>query len=224
MAIHVNGISGSVTGKNGGNVFGAARTRWGKLTTSRAYKIPADPKTPDQLLQRELFRRASLVTGLAGRALYRDAWNNTLGELPGWNAMVSYITNQLEGPIGTITYKSTFDHKSLGPVYMPEITTNVSALAGQISLDWDADLAGDYSDPNDKFYGFLNKDTNPGGGGPTEFVRIEGIRTRSQKAMHINNMDQGQQYFYCVWFSNIGADGIERFSPIATGLATPKIP
>lgn len=221
MAIHVNGISGSVTGKNGGNVFGAARTRWGKLTTSRAYKIPADPKTPDQLLQRELFRRASLVTGLAGRALYRDAWNNTLGELPGWNAMVSYITSQLEGPIGTITYKQTFDPKSLGPVYMPTVETNTSALPGQLTLEWDDDLAGDYSSAVDKLYGFVNIDTNPGGGGPTEFVRIEGTRPRSSKIMPIENLQQGADYFYCVWFSNIGADGIERFSPIATGLAQP---
>lgn len=221
MAIHPSGISGRLSGKNSGNVFSVARTRWGKLTTSREYVVPADPKTADQLLQRELFRRASLVAGLAGRALYRDAWNNTLGQLPGWNALVSYITKQLEGPIGTITYKSTFDQKSLGPVYMPTVSTNVSALAGQISLDWSDDLAGDYSAGTDRLYGFLNKDTNPGGGGPTDFLRIEGTKTRSSKQLNISYMDQGQEYFYCVWFSNIGADGVERFSPIATGLVTP---
>ena len=134
------------TGKAGGVVWGAARSRTGKVATTREYSIPANPESDAQVEQRMRFQGAVLLAKNLPNALYSSAWNNTLGLLPGWQSLVSYLTDNLlyTSPDPVAHFPSgALATKSLGPCYNPGIGVT-HPTANQLDLNWSTALLGDH--------------------------------------------------------------------------------
>lgn len=218
MALHTSGINGRLTGKNGGSVFSVARTRYGKMTTSREYVIPANPDTVLQQQVRELFRRASLHGGLVGSVNYAADWNNTLGELPGWNSIVGWSRDAMEYSGGIYQWSDPVPAKSLGPVYMPLVTGTHVGAAGSIDLTWPTTIVGDHCAAGDLLCGWVSYVLNPGVGGGTNLVVLDRTDVRSDATINVPGLTSGEEYQWVLWFNHDEGDGTYTNSPIAKGI------
>jgi hypothetical protein len=98
MAKLEGGIFSRPRGKTGGIVFGAARTRTGKLVTSRLLVPPSNPNTAAQQVQRSKFSVAQSDVRSLGPGIYRDAFNRSIGQLPGFQSLQSIVTKAQTSP------------------------------------------------------------------------------------------------------------------------------
>ena len=89
------GIFSRPRGKTGGLVFGAARTRDGKAVTARLLVKPSNPRTPAQQAQRRKFSVALEAVRATGQEFYRETFNRTIGQLPGFQALESILLRQM---------------------------------------------------------------------------------------------------------------------------------
>jgi len=138
MAIIRGGLHGRPSGNVAGVVYGAARTRTGKAVTARELVYPSNPKTAGQILQRAIFKEALNATRRLGSTLWQNDFNRSIGQLPGFQSMMSIImlgTNAAEEfvspadtPLGNLTYPGTFT-----------VVTGAGAT-GTVTIDWTAEL------------------------------------------------------------------------------------
>lgn len=91
MARIDGGITGRPSGKIANIVFGAARSRTGKIVTARERVTPANPRTGPQQTQRSAFAAVLDAVRQIGPSAYRDAFNRTVGQLPGFQALMSVL-------------------------------------------------------------------------------------------------------------------------------------
>ena len=89
------GIFSRPRGKTGGIVFGAARTRRGKQTTTRLLVPPSNPNTAAQQEQRSKFKDSLAIVKAAGPDAYQKAFNRTVSQLPGFQSLLSIILNNI---------------------------------------------------------------------------------------------------------------------------------
>jgi len=155
MAKHLGGIYSKPSGKAGSIVWGRARTFYGKLATSREWVIPTDPNTDDQSDRRLDFASAIHVATLVGTPIWQQSWNNTLGDLPGFQAFTGHLIDSIQAVDHVPTVIATPPDKSLGPVYMPEFTWQTTPAGGHIKAIWDAECVGDHCAAGDKLMGFM---------------------------------------------------------------------
>lgn len=219
MALLLGGITSKPSGKTAGVVFGRARTRYGKLATAREWTIPNDPQTESQTENRDLFRLASLTGGMAGSELYQAAWDNVEGLLPGWNAFVAWAKSALELS-GIYQWKDTLPPKSLGPVYMPEITQNPNDVDGHLDLTWDGDIVGDHCADEDTLWGFYAAKGSPGSGAPSVFQRHLGTVQRSVELDANQGLEIATEYASVHWFRHLEPDGTYTYSPLSVAIFT----
>src|SRR3972149_3079354 len=95
MARHEGGIFSRPRGKTGGIVFGAARTREGKLVTSRLLVAPSNPNTADQQEQRSVFTQSLQCVRSLGASIYQEDFNRAIAQLPGFQAVMSILMNAM---------------------------------------------------------------------------------------------------------------------------------
>lgn len=105
MAVLQGGIFSRPRGKVGGIVFGAARTRQGKLVTSRLLVPPSNPNTSAQQAQRGIFSYAMDIVRRIGSTVYRTDWNRAIGQLPGFQSLQSIFMKQTSsaGDVSLVT-------------------------------------------------------------------------------------------------------------------------
>jgi hypothetical protein len=133
MAKQIGGPLGRTSGKVAGLVFGAARSRTGKVVTVREKVTPSNPNTPDQSAQRSIFKAALDRVKLVGPDVYSDDFNRAVGQLPGFQSMMSLLLKNRDAggdfkewpdvPLGDLHYPDTVD-----------ITTG--GTSGNISFEW----------------------------------------------------------------------------------------
>jgi hypothetical protein len=145
------GIFGAGRGKVAGTVLSESRTMNGKTGTIREYVIPADPKTTAQVTQRTRFKAAGLQATMWGANVYRRGWNNTLGLLAGYQALVSYIFTQIVWASTKYVWVAVVSPKTLGPVYDGNPVMAVAGASGKIKITWTTTLSGDYCAATDVF-------------------------------------------------------------------------
>lgn len=145
MSKVTGGLLGRPAGKIGGIVFAAARGRSGKLVTAREKVIPANPQTVLQVAQRSLFARALAHVRFWGTGLYQVDWNRAVGQLPGFQSMMSTILTANDGS-GKFTAPSQVP---LGLLHTPDTITVTDPVAdGGIMLEWSME-DGDNGDSAD---------------------------------------------------------------------------
>jgi len=217
MSIVRGGIYGDPLGKTGAIVWGKARTYYGKEPTTRRYVIPHDPQTVDQVERRDIFRMAVNVAKFAGSALWQNAWNDTLGELPGWHSFLSWAIENLEPGALEIDWTATPSEKLLGPVYMPSVSTT-GASSGQVKLTWTSEVPGDHASADDLLFGFVSKQDQPDL--ESSFKRNTSGTLRSALTYSFTGVVPGEDYLYCVWFRHEEPDESYTYSLARTGIAT----
>lgn len=138
MAKLIGGLHGRPSGNVGGVVYGAARTRLGKVVTARELVYPSNPQSAGQVLQRHKFSEALFAVRHLGATLWQNDFNRAIGQLPGFQSMMSIIlsnTDALEDfntppatPLGNLHYAGAM-----------AAVTGVGA-AGTVDLSWTAEL------------------------------------------------------------------------------------
>ena len=144
MAVLTGGIFSRPRGKTGGIVFGAARTRQGKLVTSRLLVPPSNPNTAAQQTQRSIFSSALSIVRKIGSAIYRTDWNRAIGQLPGFQSMQSIFMTQMDSDLnlslttpinlGILHFPNSFSASASGT---DEITVTFSTEVGDNGTDTD---------------------------------------------------------------------------------------
>jgi hypothetical protein len=133
MSILTGGIFSKPRGKMGGIVFGSARTRQGKLVTSRLLVSPSNPNTTAQQTQRTKFSSALDIVRRLGASIYQNDFNRSIGQLPGFQAMESIFLKQLasNGDLSLITPVNLGTLEPLGSL----VVTKSSSTFIEVSYD-----------------------------------------------------------------------------------------
>lgn len=133
MAKQIGGPLGRTSGKIAGIVFGAARSRSGKVVTVREKVSPSNPNTPDQSNQRSLFKAALDRVKLLGPDIYSDDFNRAVGQLPGFQSLMSLLLNNLDT---SGDFKSWPDVPQ-GDLHYPDtVSITQGSTTGNISFEW----------------------------------------------------------------------------------------
>lgn len=132
MATLKGGIFSRPAGKTGGIVFGAARTRTGKLVTSRLLVPPSNPRTPAQVTQRNKFTSTLSLIRRWGAPIYQTDWNRSVGQLPGFQSLESVILNQMDDALDLIINLPI----NLGTLHFPQTINYTRNNAGAFEASW----------------------------------------------------------------------------------------
>ena len=133
MAVITGGVTGRPAGKLAGVIFGAARSRTGKVVTAREKVRPANPNTAAQQAHRNNFALGIASVRGIGPSEYQEYWNRAVGQLPGFQSLMSILmdvtseTGDLTAPPDT----------PLGDLHYPEtVSVNGSMASGFFAFDW----------------------------------------------------------------------------------------
>lgn len=138
MAKVIGGLHGRPSGNVGGIIYGGARTRTGKVVTARELVFPSNPKTTDQQLQRRKFKQSLYATRHLAAALWQDYFNRAIGQLPGFQSMMSIILDNTDDTEEMTVPPDT----PLGNLHFPETYAMVTGDMDPKSIDvtWSAEL------------------------------------------------------------------------------------
>lgn len=128
MARLEGGIFSRPRGKTGGLVFGAARTREGKVVTSRLLVNPSNPNTTEQQTQRNKFKESLAIVRAIGASIYQDDFNRSISQLPGFQSMMSIFMNAMDSSYD-LSEPSTVN---LGNLSIEDDTFNFGSSGGGI--------------------------------------------------------------------------------------------
>jgi hypothetical protein len=189
MAKVTGGILGRASGKVSGIVFGGARSRTGKVVTAREKVIPANPNTASQQAQRSNFQAALAIVRGFGPDVYSDHFNRAIGQLPGFQSLMSIVLNNRNEdgtfkvppatPLGTLHYPTT-------------LTITSEAVAGQIDVYWSQEL-GDNGTDNDECYILVwaaDHSSEP------QYVAsvAQALRSNGEIGTSFEDLDEGETY------------------------------
>lgn len=138
MAIVTGGLHGRPRGNVDGIIYGSARTRTGKVVTAREFVIPTNPNTPLQIIQRRKFSASLFATRHLTSSLWESDFNRAIGQLPGFQSMMSIILLNTDDTFNFNTPPDT----PLGNLHFPAtfgVTPNV-VVEGGITYDWSAEV------------------------------------------------------------------------------------
>lgn len=136
MAKLTAGIFSEASGHNNGLVFGKARTRDGKKTTVRQLVKPSNPNTNAQQSQRGRFSAALQIVKSIGRSIYSIDWQNAVDNLPGFQSLMSIMTNALSDTGASLSAPAS---ATLGSRHFPD-TFAAAASTDQIDVTWSTEL------------------------------------------------------------------------------------
>jgi hypothetical protein len=136
--INGGGIFGRPSGKTSGIVFGAARTRTGKVSTTRELVAPSNPNTSAQQTQRSKFSQALFIVRAIGSAVYQSNWNRSIGQLPGFQSMQSIFLNNLSD-VGLLSAPA---NTNLGTLDTPVGLSIINDGADTIDVTWTGGSVG----------------------------------------------------------------------------------
>ena len=138
MAIITGGLHGRARGNVNGIIYGAARTRTGKVVTAREYVMPSYSATTLQVYQRNAFKCALYATRYLAAALWQDDFNRAIGQLPGFQSMMSIIVKATDRETRIMTPPPD---TPLGNLYCPAFVCEPhAAVAENIQITWDTGL------------------------------------------------------------------------------------
>ncbi|MBA7540739.1 hypothetical protein ES705_33041 [subsurface metagenome] len=138
MAIITGGLHGRARGNVNGIIYGAARTRTGKVVTAREYVMPSYSRTTLQAYQRVSFKCALYATRYLAATLWQDDFNRAIGQLPGFQSMMSIIVKATDRETRIMTPPPD---TPLGNLYCPTFDVITHAgLSKSITISWDTGL------------------------------------------------------------------------------------
>jgi hypothetical protein len=205
MAIITGGLHGRPGGKLGGVVYSAARTREGKVVTAREKVDPAYSNTPDQIIQRNIFKEALYATRYLTAAVWQEDWNRSIGQLPGFQSMMSIIMNNTDASEDFTAPPDT----PLGNLHFPITAAypNHASPTNQIDMTWSTEL-GLNGTANDTLEAFCIHSLE-GSGQIRLAAPIVTSAVRSDGAEALVVPTSGEIWVICVYFKGAGvAEGL----------------
>lgn len=192
------GIYSRPRGKTAGIVWGAARTREGKVATSRELVPPSNPNTTAQQTQRTKFAQALFIVRALASAVYQVDWNRAIGQLPGFQSMQSIFLNALDSA-GLITAPA---NTNLGTLDVPSGLTVTTGTSGNIDLAWSDSTAGNgtLSDLVKAFAIPAPLASRP----DSADIVSELTAVISGGSYTFNGLSSGVDYIVCVWRKGVG--------------------
>ena len=137
-AIVTGGLHGRARGNVNGIVYGAARTRFGKVVTAREYVYPKAITDDKVLKQRVIFKCALYATQYLGATLWENDFDRAIGQLPGFQSMMSIILKSSDRD--TREFSEPPD-TPLGNLFAPDVEfTTHGTTAGSIKATWPGSL------------------------------------------------------------------------------------
>jgi hypothetical protein len=181
MAKLDGGVFSRPRGKTGGLVFGAARTRQGKVATVRQLVPPSNPNTAAQQTQRTKFKEALEIVRQIGKSIYGSDWNRAISQLPGFQSMMSIFMNNMDDQYVLTLPAET----NLGSLFTPGLGNFVANTATSVIVEG----AGLGTGPNgtlaDKMVAILIA-TNPG---PSASERVVGVGSGAERSTQEQNVE-----------------------------------
>jgi hypothetical protein len=195
MARLEGGIFSRPRGKTGGVVFGAARTREGKMVTSRLLVSPSNPNTAAQQAQRGIFKYALWLVRTIGSAIYRVDWNRAISQLPGFQSLMSVFMNNLTSA-GQMSL--AIETVNLGTLDVPDaLAVSTGSASGELDVTWGATVVtGSASDT----LVLIAMSEFPDAGEVTRQVEINTAQLRSGGSYTFTGLTGGAEYVvaaYC---------------------------
>jgi len=137
MAKLIGGLHGRPSGNVGGVVYGAARTRLGKVVTARELVYPSNPSSAGQVIQRRIFTGSLYATRHLASGLWQDDFNRSIGQLPGFQSMMSILLNNTDNSFVLTAPPDT----PLGNLHIAGSMAIVTGLTngGDVDLSWTAE-------------------------------------------------------------------------------------
>lgn len=134
------GIYSPPRGLCGNIVWGAARTRTGKVATTREYVIPVDPQSADQVIQRTKLADSVAVVRGWGPSYYLTDWDRAVGQLPGFQSLMSVLLDCIADNFQFAAPPDT----PLGALHFPAaFTSAASGTPGAITITWSSEAGAD---------------------------------------------------------------------------------
>ena len=213
MSRITGGIFSKPSGKTGGIVFGAARTRQGKVATARELVSPSNPNTPAQQTQRGKFKSSLDLIRRFGAGVYQVAWNRSIGQLPGFQSMVSVVLNQMAAN-KDITLVTEIN---LGTLHFPDSFVFASPDTGELQVDYTTELGANGTAADIvSFLIFAKTDAN------RELVAgvvVNKVFTRTDVTAIITNLIVGETYEIYAYMQGVGtADGLFSVANVGSQL------
>lgn len=203
MSVISGGIFSKPRGKTGGIVFGAARTRNGKLATARELVKPSNPNTAGQQEQRSKFKSVLFLVRRIGASIYQGAWNRSIGQLPGFQSMMSIFLGQIASNFEI----SLVTEINLGTLHFPDSMSITQEDANQFTIAYTSEL-GSNGTALDKVnvIAFCKTDANRA---ETNGVEIDVSNVRDGSDITVSGLIQPATYEIYVYLEGAGtAEGI----------------
>jgi hypothetical protein len=115
-----------------GVVYGAGRSKYKKLSASREFVIPANPKTTGQVNVRNRLSITVETVKLIGGAIYTFDWNRAVRQLPGFQSLIKLINNATNKTTHVLSAPAAV---SLGKRHFPA-TWSAAAGVDVITVTW----------------------------------------------------------------------------------------
>jgi len=133
-AVVKGGLHGRPRGTVAGIVYGAARSREGKVVTAREYVIPGDTDDEDVLNQRLVFKSMVMATQYLTAELWKEDWDRAVGQLPGFHSIMSVMLKNTPHATG---FFAPPPDTPLGNLFAPVFSPIPhSTIAGSITVTW----------------------------------------------------------------------------------------
>ena len=179
MAKVKGGITGRPAGKVASLIFGAARSREGKVVTVRELVAPSNPRTPEQQAQRNKFTNALNYTQGVGPDIYQSDWNRSVGQLPGFQSWMSFLTNNITE---SLVLEPPSD-RQLGNLHHPDTWSASIAVDGTaIDVTWSDETGPNGTTSDEAVIIVLKADQGKESGGPAV---VNTTATRPNGAMEV---------------------------------------
>lgn len=215
MSVLTGGIFSRPRGQMGGVVFGAARTRAGKLVTSRLKVIPSNPNTAAQQTQRTKFAQCQDIVRRLGASVYQGVWNRSVGQLPGFQSMQSIFMNQMDSSFD-LTLVNDINLGTLEPLLDVEVTVDSES---QITFSWNDAVSGNGTIA-DKVYVLCIAQEKTAREEALNVV-VGGPVARSVEALVFNELTGTTNYQFYLYVEGAGtAEGLTSIASHYTGTTT----
>lgn len=217
MAILTGGLHGRPAGNVAGVIYGGARGRRGKLVTARELVIPANPNTAAQQVQRNKFSDCLDIVRAYGPTMYQDDWNRSIGQLPGFQSLMSILLDNMDAS-GDLTAPAV---TPLGDLHVPDTITFLTGVAaGAVTMVWSQETGNNGTTGDEMQVYAVNADRADR---TPVYVGYEaGTRAAGAPASELDGFGSGNNVLMVAWMQGAGAaDGL--LSAATWGVATAAV-
>lgn len=216
MAKLDGGIFSRPRGKTAGIVFGAARTRQGKVATARQLVPPSNPNTAGQQSQRNKFKECLEIVRKIGADVYRSDWNRAVSQLAGFQSMMSILMNNMDSSFVLSAPSTT----NLGTLHAPDTIGFSAAGPGEVNMDYSEEL-GDNGTDDDMAYVILIEANSAGTPQERSVKTSLANAPRSIGQAVVSGLEETTDYINALYFHGAGsAEGLlspAKWQTVTTG-------